>query len=84
MDPIADMLTTIINAQRVKKKRVAIPYSKFKEDLLNLLQRKGLIAKVRVQDSPKSKLVVTLKYDNQEMPVIHGVRRKSKPGRRIY
>lgn len=78
------MLTTIINAQRVKKARVAIPYSRFKEQVLNFLQSKGYIAKVRLQDSPKAKLVVTLKYDNMEKAAIQGVRRKSKPGRRIY
>ncbi|MBI3251293.1 MAG: 30S ribosomal protein S8 [Candidatus Andersenbacteria bacterium] len=84
MDPIADMLTTLLNAQRVGKKRVVVPYSTFKKSLLDFLQQKGVIAACRVQESSKAKLVVTLKYDDSEQPVLHGVRRFSKPGSRYY
>lgn len=83
MDPIADMLTSLLNAQRVGKKRVAVPYSNFKKSLLEFLQAKGMIASFRLQDSPKAKLIVTLKYEDEE-PAIHGVRRYSKPGSRYY
>lgn len=83
MDPIADMLTTLLNAQRVGKKRVAVPYSTFKKSLLEFLQQKGMIASFRVQDSAIQKLIVTLKYED-EQPAIHGVRRFSKPGSRYY
>lgn len=84
MDTIANMLTTIINAQRVGKQRVALPYSKFKESLAQLLQSKGLVAAVRVQEGPRSKLVVTLAYQDETIPRISGVKRLSTPGRRLY
>lgn len=78
------MLTTLINAQRVGKRRVAIPYSSFTKELLEFLQQRGLVASVRVQEAPRAKLVVTLKYDEDNQPIIHGVRRLSKPGSRYY
>jgi small subunit ribosomal protein S8 len=84
MDPIANMLTTLSNAQQVGKKRAAIPYSRFKKDLLDLLQNEGMVAKVRVQESPRAKLVVTLAYDEQGQPRFKGVRRLSTPGQRVY
>lgn len=83
MDVIANMLTSLVNAQRVGKKRVAVPYSEFKLQLLHFLQEQGYIAKVRVQEGPKAKLVVTLLYD-EETPRITGVKRLSSPGRRWY
>lgn len=84
MDPIADMLTSLVNAQRAGKKRVAVPYSKFKKELLDLLVQKGSVAHVRTQESPKAKLVVTLEYDEFGQPAMRGVKRISKPGRRVY
>ena len=83
MDPIGDMLTSLINAQRAGKARVAVPHSKFKKQLLDFLVQKGMVDHVRMQESPRSKLVVTLKYPNGE-PAIRGVRRISKPGQRVY
>lgn len=83
MDPIANMLTSLLNAQRVAKKRVAIPYSRFKASLLALLQTKGLVAKVRLQEGAHPKLIVSLAYDASR-PRLHGARRVSTPGRRIY
>lgn len=84
MDVIANMLTSLVNAQRAGKKRVAVPYSNFKHQLLQFLQEQGYIAKVRVQESPRPKLVVTLKYYEDEKPRITGVKRLSSPGRRWY
>jgi len=84
MDPIADMLTSLINAQRAGKKRVAMPYSNFKKSLLDFLVQKGVVSHVRVQESPKAKLVVTLSYTDNGQPQIRGVKRISKPGRRVY
>lgn len=83
MDTIGNMLTSLVNAQRVGKKHVAIPYSRFNKDLLEFLQKRGVVAKVRMQESPKAKLVVTLAYDSGQ-PVIHGTKRISKPGRKMY
>lgn len=84
MDPVADMLTSLINAQRAGKKRVAVPHSKFKKQLLEMLVQKGIISHVRVQESPRSKLVVTLAYDEFGQGALRGVKRISKPGRRVY
>ncbi len=84
MDTIANMLTTILNAQKVNKKRVAVPYSRFKESLARLLQDKGLIASFRLQEGPLPKLIISLAYNNGGQARIHGLRRISSPGQRIY
>ncbi len=84
MDTIANMLTSILNAQRVNKKRVAIPHSRFKESFAKLLQEKGLVAAMRVQEGPQPKLIVTLAYTDQGTARISGLRRLSRPGKRIY
>lgn len=85
MDNIANMLTTIINAQRVGKPRVAVGYSHLKEALVRLLQTKGFIAAVRVQEGPQQQLIITLAYDEQSrQPRIAGLKRISTPGRRQY
>lgn len=78
------MLTSLVNGQRAGKKRVAVPYSRFKKELLDMMVGKGVVSHVRLQDSPKAKLVVTLAYNDGGEPRIHGVRRLSKPGRRVY
>ncbi|MBI1833698.1 MAG: 30S ribosomal protein S8 [Candidatus Andersenbacteria bacterium] len=84
MDPIADMLTSLINAQRAQKKRVAVPYSRFKEALLATLQEQGFVSSVRTQDSPAAKLIVSLAYTEDGSPRLNGVKRLSTPGRRRY
>lgn len=83
MDTIADMLTGLLNAQRVGKKRVIVPYSHFKEDLAKLLQQKKMVAKVRTEAGSLPTLVITLAYD-AERPRLHGMKRLSTPGRRWY
>ncbi len=84
MDTIANMLNTIINAQNVNKKRVMVPYSRFKESLARLLQEKGLLAAMRVQEGPQPSLVLSLAYQKNGSPRIHGLRRLSRPGQRLY
>lgn len=84
VDVMANLLTTLTNAQRVGKKRVALPYSGYKKDFLEFLQKQGVLAAVRVQESPRAKLVVTLAYDETGQPKIGGAKRLSKPGRRLY
>lgn len=84
MDPIADMMTSLMNSQRAGKKRVAVPYSNFKKDILDFLVAKGVVAHVRMQESPKAKLVVTLSYGDDGQPRMRGVKRISKPGHRVY
>jgi small subunit ribosomal protein S8 len=84
MDPIANMLTSVMNAQRVGKKRVMVPFSTFKKDLLEFMQSKSMIGSVRVQEGPIQKLIVSLSYDENEKPVLKGANRLSKPGARYY
>ena len=84
MDTTANMLTAIINAQRVRKQRVALPYSKFREALAELFKTKGLVSAVRVQEGPLPKLIVTLTYSKAGQARISGVKRLSKPGLRVY
>lgn len=82
-DPISDMLTRIRNASLVNKKQVALPFSKIKQALANILQREGYVAKVEVTKENHSTLVITLKYVNKE-PAIQSLERVSKPGHRKY
>lgn len=83
MDTIGNMLTSLVNAQRVKKERVLIPYSRVHESLLKLLEARGRIGHVSRKEGTAGKLLVTLKYDDGK-PSIRGVRRLSKPGGRHY
>ena len=84
MDPIANMLTTIVNGQAVGKNRVAVPYSKFKEQLARLLVEHGQLAASRVQEGPQAKLILTMSYSDAGDAVISGAKRLSKPGQRRY
>lgn len=87
-DPIADMLTRIRNGLIAGHTSVAIPYSKMKEELARVLQEEGYIESYEVrEDSPFNWIDVGLKYvgsRRQRRPVITGLKRVSKPGRRIY
>lgn len=82
-DPIADMLTRIRNASRASLPTVAIPHSRVKESIAQLLQREGYIAAVSVAGDKKRTLTLELKYVNRQ-PAIEGMRRISKPGLRTY
>jgi len=86
-DPIADLLTRIRNAVRVKHKTVDVPASKIKAALLDVLKREGYIADFRVveSDKPGQGIVrVFLKYSHFGESVIQEIHRVSKPGRRVY
>lgn len=83
-DPIADMLVRLTNASRVRKETAPIPYSRFKEQILDVLTRKGYVGEVlRRGRRTKRRLEATLLYENGE-PMIRGCRRISKPGRRFF
>jgi small subunit ribosomal protein S8 len=83
-DPIADMLTRVRNANSASHERVDIPHSKEKEAIANVLKDQGYILNYKViQDGNKKNIRVYLKYvDGQK--VIKGIKRISKPGRRVY
>jgi len=84
-DPIADMLTRIRNGVTAHKEQVALPYSKLKHNLANILAKEGFIRSVEVKEAGKFKeLVITPKYTSDGMTPIMGIKRISKPGQRIY
>jgi len=84
-DPIADMLTRIRNALMVGHRRVLIPKSKLKIRLAEILQEEGYILGFRQQDdSVQGSIEVDLKYMPNGESAIEGLKRVSRPGRRVY
>lgn len=84
-DPIADMLTRIRNGLSVRKSFVLVPGSKIKVAIAQILLEEGFIQGYEVtNDRPQPNLRIWLKYDKNRRPVITGLQRVSKPGRRVY
>ena len=85
-DPIADMLTRILNANTAKHDTVTIPSSKMKLAIADILVNEGYIAKYELVDNGKFKdIKVTLKYGaTKNDKIIGGIRKISKPGLRVY
>ena len=84
-DPIADMLTRVKNAVMAEKKDVAIPLSTIKLDIAKILKEEGYITNFRVDKTQMpAQLFVELKYSSKKQNVIEGLKRISKPGRRVY
>ena len=84
-DPIADMLTRIRNAALARHERAEMPHSNLKEHLAGVLKGEGFIDDVRISDGegPKT-LTLVLRYGRDRQSAIDGVRRVSRPGRRVY
>jgi small subunit ribosomal protein S8 len=84
-DPIADMLARIRNANRALHDTAAMPTSRLKEEIARLLKEEGYIRDYRVEKGESfDSLVIELKYGSNRERVLSGLRRVSKPGRRIY
>jgi small subunit ribosomal protein S8 len=85
-DPIADMLTRINNAGMARHNQVAMPASKIKEAIAKILKDEGFIQDYEVLPGKVPSLLIHLKYtrDRRSEPVIAGLKRVSKPGRRTY
>ena len=84
-DVIADMLTRIRNANDAKHATVDIPASNLKKSIARILLDEGYIKNFQVVEDGKQGIIrVTLKYTANKQKVIHGLRRVSKPGLRIY
>jgi small subunit ribosomal protein S8 len=84
-DPIADMLTRVRNGIMTRQKQVVLPGSKVKVALARILKEEGFIRDFEVtKDMPQPQLRIVLKYDRDRQSVITGLRRISKPGRRVY
>jgi small subunit ribosomal protein S8 len=86
-DPIADMLTRIRNANKALQDTAEMPTSRLKAEIARILKEEGYIRDYRVEEREGLAyrvLVVELKYGSSRERIITGLRRVSKPGRRIY
>jgi len=84
-DPIADMLTRIRNAVMARHDYVLIPGSKMKLVIAKILKEEGFISEYEVlRSGPQRVIKIHLKYTDNKEPVIHGLKRVSKPGLRVY
>ena len=84
-DPISDMLTRIRNAGIARQKQTTCPFSKQKLAIAKVLEGAGFIGDVRAESQEgHPALVMSIRYDDHGNPLIDGIRRVSKPGRRVY
>ena len=84
-DPVADFLTCVRNAIRARHRKVDVPASQMKTELSKVLLRERYINNFKViEDSRQGMLRLYLKYTADDTPVISGLKRISKPGRRVY
>ena len=84
-DPIADFLTRIRNAGMARHETVVMPHSKMKAEMARILTEQGYVESYSERgDGAKKELVVELKYDPDGRRAIRGLRRMSRPGRRVY
>jgi len=84
-DPIADMLTRVRNANSARHSQVEIPSSKMKLDIARIMTEQGYVAKYELKPGEHGDvIVIELKYGKNRERVISGIKRVSKPGRRIY
>ena len=85
-DPIADLLTRIRNGHMAQHDKLDIPSSKVKQAIVRILKEEGYIKNFKVVEARGKFPVIRvyLKYENSGRPVINGIQRVSKPGRRVY
>ena len=85
-DPIADMLTRIRNGIQSHHDRVEMPASKLKVEIARILKSEGFVRNYALVEKDKIQptLRIDLKYSSDGEPVIHGIERISRPGRRVY
>ena len=86
-DPIADLLTRVRNATRARHQKVAVPWSRLKENIVKILIEEGYLKeskKVKAAQGGGEDLLIQLKCDRENRPIITGIKRVSSPGRRVY
>ena len=86
-DPIADMLTRIRNASRARHQRVAVPWSRVKENIVKVFVEEGYVKeykKVKAAEGAGDELIIQLKFDRENRPIILGLKRVSRPGLKVY
>ena len=85
VDPVSDYLTRVRNAQKAAHRHVDIPASKLKRAMTQILLDKGYVRRfINIEDGRQGLIRVYLKYEKDGKPVIHSLRRASKPGLRYY
>jgi small subunit ribosomal protein S8 len=82
-DPVSDMLTRIRNASLARHERTQLPMSRLKQHIAEILKLEGYIADVREEEDGRT-LTIVLKYGRDRTSAIDGIRRVSRPGRRVY
>jgi small subunit ribosomal protein S8 len=83
-DPVSDLLTRIRNASLARHERTEVPASHLKQHIAEILKAEGYIADVRPSEAGAGKLTIVLKYGRDRTSAIDGIRRVSRPGRRVY
>jgi small subunit ribosomal protein S8 len=85
-DPIADMLARIRNASTAAYDELEIPASKIKENIARILVEEGFVENYELvqEDGSHRAIKMRLRYDDEREPAISGLKRVSKPGRRVY
>ena len=84
-DPVSDLLNRLRNGMTAGHDRVDMPASRLRQDLLRVLAEEGYIASYRrVEEKGRPILRVGLKYDAEGEPIVTGLERVSRPGRRVY
>lgn len=84
-DPIADMLTKIRNASKIFKESTDIPFSKMNASILDILKKENYIENIKAMGEGIRKVSrVYLKYNGPRDAVITGIKRRSRPGLRVY
>jgi len=84
-DPVADMLTKVRNANQAKHEKVDVQTSNIKLQIIKILKNEGYIKNFKkVTKNGFNYTRIFLKYDDAQKPVLHGIERLSKPGRRVY
>ena len=84
-DPISDMLTKVRNAAMARHEKVDVPASKIKLEIVKILKTEGYIKNFKkLNQEGKNIIRIFLKYDEFDQSVIHGLKKVSTPGRRVY
>ena len=84
-DPLSDLFTRLRNGMRAGHDRVDVPASRLKEAVLKVVENEGFVASYRREEKDgRPVLRVGLKYDGEGEPIVAGIERVSRPGRRVY
>ena len=83
-DPVSDLLARLRNAAQAHHERTTMPLSRIRVQVAELLKQEGYVSDVEVDKAGHGTLTVVLKYGKNRQPAFVGIRRRSRPGRRVY